>query len=70
MDAASQGWLHLAATSGVVGKSGATLVVQVNANGKLLGAYSGQITLTAVEQNGTTAQGSPTGVPVTLTVVL
>ena len=70
VDAASQGWLHLATTSGVVGKSGSTLVVQVNANGKLLGAYSGQITLTAIEQGGRAAQGSPTGVPVTLTVVL
>ncbi len=70
VDSASQGWLHLATTSGVVAKSGTTLVVQVNANGKLLGAYSGQITLTAIEQSGTAAQGSPTGVPVTLTVVL
>ena len=70
VDSASQSWLHLATTSGVVGKSGITLVVQVNANGKILGAYSGQITLTAVEQNGTAAQGSPTGIPVTLTVVL
>ena len=70
VNAASQGWLHLATTSGVVGKSGSTLVVQVNTNGKLLGAYSGQITLTAIEQSGTAAQGSPQSVPVTLTVVL
>ena len=70
VDSASQGWLHLSTTSGTVAKSGSTLVVQVNANGKVLGAYSGQITLTATGQNGTSAQGSPTGVPVTLTVVL
>ncbi len=70
VNSASQGWLHLATTSGVVGKSGSTLVVQVNTNGKLLGTYNGQITLTGIEQNGTAAQGSPTGVPVTLTVVL
>jgi hypothetical protein len=70
VDAASQGWLHLATTSGVASKSGSTLVVQVNTNGKLLGTYSGQITLTAIEQNGTAAQGSPQGIPVTLTVVL
>src|SRR6202011_1848767 len=30
VDAASQGWLHLALTSGVISKGGATLVVQVN----------------------------------------
>jgi len=70
VDSASQGWLHLATTSGVIGKSGSTLVVQVNTNGKLLGTYSGQITLTAFQQSGTAAQGSPQSVPVTLTVVL
>lgn len=70
VDTASQGWLHLAASSGVVSKSGSALIVQVNTNGKLLGTYNGQITLTVIEQNGTAAQGSPQGVPVTLTVVL
>ena len=70
VDAASRGWLHLATTSGVVSKSGSTLVVQVNTSGKLLGTYSGQITLTAIGQSGKSAQGSPSGVPVTLTVVL
>ncbi|HEY6543231.1 MAG TPA: hypothetical protein VIZ18_19970 [Ktedonobacteraceae bacterium] len=70
VDAASQGWLHLATPSGVVSKSGSTLVVQVNTSGKLLGTYSGQITLTAIEQSGAAAQGSPWNVPVILTVVL
>jgi Viral BACON domain len=69
-DAASQGWLHLAAASGVVSNGGATLVVQVNANGKLLGTYTGQITLTAVDHSGTVTRGSPQAVSVTLTVVL
>lgn len=70
VDSASQGWLHLSTASGVVSKSGSTLVVQVNTSGKLLGTYNGQITLTAIEQNGKAAQGSPQSVPVTLTVVL
>lgn len=70
VDAASQGWLQLAATSGVIGKSGSTLVVQVNTSGKLIGIYNGQIALTAIEQGGTAAQASPWSVPVTLTVVL
>jgi hypothetical protein len=70
VDAASQGWLHLAGASGVVSKGGATLVVQVNTNGKLLGTYTGQITLTATDHNGVATQGSPTAISVTLTVVL
>lgn len=70
VDAASQGWLHLAATSGVTSKGGATLVVQVNTNGKLLGTYTGQITLTASNHSGVATQGSPTAISVTLTVVL
>jgi hypothetical protein len=69
-DAASQGWLHLAVASGVVSKGGATLVVQVNTNGKLLGTYTGQITLTAIDHSGTATRGSPQAVSVTLTVVL
>ncbi len=69
-DAASQGWLHLAVTSGVVSKSGATLVVQVNTNGKLLGTYTGQITLTANDRSGVATLGSPQAISVTLTVVL
>ncbi|MGH2493540.1 MAG: BACON domain-containing protein [Ktedonobacteraceae bacterium] len=67
VDAGSQGWLQLATTSG---KGGSTLVVQVNTNGKLLGTYSGQITLTAVDHSGVAAQGSPQTVSVSLTVVL
>lgn len=67
VDAASQGWLHLATTSG---NGGSTLVVQVNTNGKLLGTYSGQITLVATDHSGVAAQGSPQAVSVSLTVVL
>ena len=67
VDAASSGWLHLAATSGT---GGSTLVVQVNTNGKLLGTYSGQITLVATDHSGVAAQGSPQAVSVSLTVVL
>ena len=70
VDAASQGWLHLAASSGVVSNGGATLVVQVNTNGKLLGTYTGQITLTAADHSGVAAQGSPAAISVTLTIVL
>ncbi|HEU0002822.1 MAG TPA: hypothetical protein VFQ36_18070 [Ktedonobacteraceae bacterium] len=67
VDAASQNWLHLATTSG---NGGSTLVVQVNTNGKLLGTYSGQITLVATDHSGVAAQGSPQAVSVSLTVVL
>ncbi len=70
VDAANQGWLHIAVTSGVVSKSGAALVVQVNTNGKLLGTYTGQITLTATDHSGLAMQGSPQAISVTLTVVL
>jgi hypothetical protein len=70
VDAASQGWLHLAGASGIASKGGATLVVQVNTNGKLLGTYTGQITLTATDHSGVAPQGSPTAISVTLTVVL
>jgi len=70
VDASSQGWLHLGATSGIASKNGSTLLVQVNTNSKLLGTYTGQITLVAVDHSGAPAQGSPQAIPVTLTVVL
>jgi Viral BACON domain len=70
VDAGSQGWLHLGATSGIADKNGSTLLVQVNTNGKLLGTYTGQITLVAVDHSGAATQGSPQAIPVTLTVVL
>jgi len=70
VDAGSQGWLHLGATSGIASKNGSTLLVQVNTNGKLLGTYTGQITLVAVDHSGAATQGSPQAIPVTLTVVL
>jgi Viral BACON domain len=70
VDAASKGWLHLSQTSGHIGKSGITIQVKVNANNKMFGTYNGQITLTAIDKSGTSAQGSPRSVPVTLFVVL
>ena len=70
VDAGSQGWLHLGATSGIAGTNGSALLVQVNTNGKLLGTYTGQITLVAVDHSGAATQGSPQAIPVTLTVVL
>src|SRR6266566_142655 len=70
VDAGSQGWLHLGATSGIASKNGSTLLVQVNTNGKLLGTYTGQITLVAVDHSGAATQSSPQAIPVTLTVVL
>jgi len=70
VSANSQNWLHLSATSGVLGNNGGTIVVNVNASGKLLGTYTGQITLTAVEKGGVTVQGSPQAVSITMTVIL
>ena len=70
VDAGSQGWLYLGATSGIASKNGNTLLVQVSTNGKLLGTYTGQITLVAVDHSGAAIQGSPQAIPVTLTVVL
>lgn len=69
VDAASQNWLHLSATSGTIGKHGSSLVVQVNTSGMLLGTYTGQIRLTA-NASGASLQGSPQSVAVTLTVIL
>jgi len=54
----------------VLGNNGGTIVVNVNASGKLLGTYTGQITLTAVEKGGVTVQGSPQAVSITMTVIL
>lgn len=70
VNATSQNWLHLSATSGMLHNNRSIIVVNVNANGKLLGNYTGQISLTAVEQDGVTAQGSPQHISVTLTVIL
>ncbi len=70
VDAASQNWLHLSATSGTIGKNGSSLVVQVNTSGMLLGTYTGQLRLTADDSTGASLQGSPQSVAVTLTVIL
>ena len=69
VDAASQNWLHLSATSGTIGRHGSSVVVQVNTSGMLLGTYTGQIRLTA-NASGASLQGSPQSVAVTLTVIL
>jgi len=70
VDTASQNWLHISATSGMIGKNGSTLVVHVNTSGMLLGTYTGQIRLTADDSMGVSLQGSPLSVAVTLTVIL
>ena len=70
MNATSQNWLHLSAISGVLRSNQGIIVVNVNANGRLPGNYTGQISLTAVEQGGVTAQGSPKHIAVTLTFIL
>ena len=49
--------------------NGSTIVVNVNAQGKLLGRYTGRITLQATDSNGVPVQGSPKYIAVTLNVI-
>ncbi len=69
LDAGSSSWLQISATSGRDNGSGSSLTVTINAQGKLLGRYSGQITLTATDNTGTQVQNAPQVIAVTLTVV-
>ncbi|MEO6889952.1 MAG: hypothetical protein ABI456_11470 [Ktedonobacteraceae bacterium] len=68
-DANSSSWLQVSATSGRDNGSGSSITVTINAQGKLLGHYSGQITLAATDNTGTQVQNAPQVISVTLTVV-
>jgi len=69
VNAGSRSWLTLSTSSGSGNGSGSTIVVNVNAQGKLLGRYTGQITLKATDSNGVPVQGSPKYITVTLNVI-
>jgi hypothetical protein len=70
VDTGSRSWLTLSATSGTDHGNGSTIVVNVNAQGKTLGRYTGQITLQATDSNGVPVQGSPQYITVTLNVMV
>jgi hypothetical protein len=70
VDASSRSWLMLSATSGSDKGNGNTIVVNVNAQGKQLGRYTGRITLAATDSNGGTIQNSPQYIAVTLNVIV
>lgn len=69
VNAGSRSWLTLSVTSGSDNGNGSTIGVNVNAQGKLLGSYTGQITLKVTDSNGVLAQGSPKYIAVTLNVI-
>lgn len=69
VNAGSQQWLILSATSGADSGQGSTLVVHVNAGGLVPGVYNGYITLSATRSGGGGIQNSPQTVSVTLTVL-
>jgi len=68
-DAGSRNWLALSATSGSDNGNGSTIVVNVNAQGKFIGSYKGQITLEATDSNGGPVRDSPQYIAVTLNVI-
>ena len=70
VDAGSRNWLALSATSGSDNGNGSIIVVNVNAQGKLLGRYTGQITLEAIDSNGGPVRDSPQYIAVTLNVIV
>ncbi|HEX6481363.1 MAG TPA: hypothetical protein VF043_21195 [Ktedonobacteraceae bacterium] len=69
VDAGSQNWLTLSATSGSDHGNGNTIVVNVNAQGEPLGRHTGRITLEATDSNGGPIQNSPQYIAVTLNVI-
>ena len=70
VDAGSRNWLALSATSGSDNGNGSTIVVNVNAQGKLIGRYTGQITLEATDSNGGPVRDNPQYIAVTLNVIV
>ncbi|HLH62324.1 MAG TPA: carboxypeptidase regulatory-like domain-containing protein [Ktedonobacteraceae bacterium] len=68
----SSTWLTLTPPGGSIktGGEAATIQVSVNTTGLLPGTYSAQVTISAADNSGAPAQGSPQTFTVTLTVVL
>jgi hypothetical protein len=61
-------WVVLSADAGSDGGSGGSIGVSANASGVQPGTYSGTVTLSASGSGGTTVQGSPQTVTMSLTV--
>lgn len=59
-------WVALSSTNG---SNGGTITVHISSSGMLLGTYTANITLSAVDKNGAGVQNSPQTVSVTLTVL-
>ncbi len=69
VDAGSQSWLSLSPGAGNENGTGSTIAVHIDASGKLLGSYNGQITLFAQDATGTAITVSPSTVAVSLSVL-
>ncbi len=69
VDTGSRDWLSLSPGAGNEGDTGSTINVHVDASGKLLGSYSGQVTLSAQDATGVTVKVSPSTVSVSLSVL-
>ncbi len=69
VDANSQSWIHLSASSGRDTGDGSVLWVRVTTNGTLLGFNRGQITFSASDSFGSSLRNSPQTVNVTLSVL-
>ncbi len=69
VDSGSQGWLSLSPGAGNDDGTGSMITVHIDASGKLLGSYNGQITLSAQDTTGATITVSPSTVAVTLSVL-
>ncbi len=69
VDAGSRDWLSLSPGAGNEDGTGGTINVHVDASGKLLGSYSGQITFSAQDTTGAAITVSPSSVSVSLSVL-
>lgn len=69
VDAASNSWLIPSTTSGQDSGNGSVITVHVNTSGMLLGFYKGQISVSAVDSNGSSVGNTTPTIGVALTVI-
>lgn len=62
-------WLTFSALSGTDTGSGSSITVQASSTGKLIGSYTGHITVQATDSSGAAVAVSPTIITATLTVI-
>ncbi len=67
-DTGSSAWLNLSTTTGIDSGSGSSIVASANTGSLLPGIYTGQITVSAIN-NGIVVVGSPQTIAVTFTVI-